>query len=553
MHCSAITLCCGGVVWLLSAFVLADVPHLWANDTASVMLWESGALGPLPNQTFLSSDVRAPIFMIHTFDRDRVSSSAGSHIFLSAAVGRQRQSPMILSARDLSVVYIDPTWNGGGTANYQRHRGQDSYLTFWTGKGHVGWGAGGCILLDERYHIVRNITTTRTTGYLGFEGADNHECELTHDGGALITVYYKRNFHLDVTSPAAGGGDGSGDGVSGSDELGLGPGALIRESAFQEIDIETGEARFTWTATDHFAFDESLNPYAAANDANASAAAAVPVSREEAREEEEEEEGGGWDWFHLNSVQKTPAGDYLVSARHLCVLALVSGRDGSVVWRLGGKHSDFADLAGGDAADFCFQHHARFVFSGDDDDDDDDEGNEGENGKRTEEIELTLFDNHAMHATSLTPGCKRDCSRALRLRLDLAAMTVDIVHSWTHPQSVQAWAQGGVQALPGKARRGRRGRGRGGAMIGWGTVPSFSEVDGEGTTVLELGGRDPRVLTSLGVRAPRAGFETEIQIPESDDVTVVQIAALDVDGNELGFTDVVDARGGTKLTPDIQL
>ncbi|KAJ1337523.1 arylsulfate sulfotransferase [Microdochium nivale] len=532
---------------LTFSLAVADLPHYSITDVDNVRLWEAGTWGPLPSQAFLSSDIRAPIFMVHKFEKNR--TAPGSHIFLSAPVGGQLQSPVILSARDLSVVYIDPSWNGGGALNYQQHRGQN-FLTFWTGKGHIGWGAGGCIMLDDHYHILKNMTSNHTK----FTGADNHEFELTSDGTALINVYYKVTINATV--------------VGGPEE------ALVHNSAFQEVDVDTGEPRFTWIASDHFSLEESLKDF-----------------------DDDAAIGGGWDWFHMNSIQKTPGGDYLISARHLCVLALVSGEDGRVLWRLGGKRNDFTDLSGssdddddddnddddgsGGATSFCFQHHARFI----------DEACS----------EITLFDNHAMHFAAEVPGCVVNCSRALRLRLDYEAMTAAVVCSWPHPQGVQAWAQGGVQILPG-----------GGAMIGWGTVPSFTEVDSAGQTVLDvqlspwetavggrhgasvyrvykhdyrayppwgpsvamrrgtayvswngatevdawevLGGSDPRNLTAQGIRMPRAGFETAIAIPDAvgRQLVVVQIAALDADGNVLGHTDVVDARTGERMSPVIQ-
>lgn len=71
---------------------------------------------------------------------------------------------------------------------------------------------------------------------------------------------------------------------------------------------------------------------------------------------------------------------------------------------------------------------------------------------------------------------------------------------------------------------------------------------------MQLGGSDPRNLTAQGIRMPRAGFETAIAIPDAvgRQLVVVQIAALDADGNVLGHTDVVDARTGERMSPVIQ-
>ncbi|KAH9840428.1 arylsulfotransferase protein, partial [Teratosphaeria destructans] len=52
-----------------------------------------------------------------------------------------------------------------------------------------------------------------------------------------------------------------------------------------------------------------------------------------------------WNWFHMNSVAKNPAGDYLVSARWTNTLYKISGRTGRILWRLGGPRSSSSSTA----------------------------------------------------------------------------------------------------------------------------------------------------------------------------------------------------------------
>src|SRR6266516_3344401 len=59
---------------------------------------------------------------------------------------------------------------------------------------------------------------------------------------------------------------------------------------------------------------------------------------------------------HLNSVDKNDEGDYLVSGRHTSSMMKISGANKSVIWRLGGKKSDFVL----DGFNFTGQHDARF-------------------------------------------------------------------------------------------------------------------------------------------------------------------------------------------------
>lgn len=49
-----------------------------------------------------------------------------------------------------------------------------------------------------------------------------------------------------------------------------------------------------------------------------------------------------FDYIHLNSVDRDPeTGNYLVSGRHTHTLYLISP-EGAIIWRLGGKKSDFS-------------------------------------------------------------------------------------------------------------------------------------------------------------------------------------------------------------------
>ena len=58
---------------------------------------------------------------------------------------------------------------------------------------------------------------------------------------------------------------------------------------------------------------------------------------------------------HINSIDKFPDGNYLISGRHVKTIYKINATDGSIIWQLGGMNSDFTmDY------EFNFQHHARF-------------------------------------------------------------------------------------------------------------------------------------------------------------------------------------------------
>ena len=89
---------------------------------------------------------------------------------------------------------------------------------------------------------------------------------------------------------------------------------------FQEIDVATGKMLFTWHSLGHIRLAESE----AALPPNSGKGSTAP-----------------YDYFHINSVEKLPNGDYLISARNTWGVYEISGKTGKVVWRLGGKKSDF--------------------------------------------------------------------------------------------------------------------------------------------------------------------------------------------------------------------
>jgi hypothetical protein len=51
--------------------------------------------------------------------------------------------------------------------------------------------------------------------------------------------------------------------------------------------------------------------------------------------------GRPWDFYHINTVDKDPAGNYLVSGRLTRSIIYIIGTSGDIIWRLGGKRNDF--------------------------------------------------------------------------------------------------------------------------------------------------------------------------------------------------------------------
>ena len=273
------------------------------------------------------------------------------------------------------------------TTNFrvQSYRGSP-VLTWWEGFIELGHGVGEYVIADASYTTVRRVQAGR-----GLH-ADLHEFLITPQQTALYTSYVVRAADLrSVGGPRNG---------------------TIQDAIFQEQDLATGEVLLEWHSLEHIALEESYWPV-----------------------------GANWDFFHLNSIDVDHDGNLLISARSTHTVYKLDRRSGAVLWRLGGKRSDF-ELGSG--ARFAWQHDARTRLDG----------------------RLTVFDNGA------APAVERH-SRGLILELDERAMRAALVSQYTHPH-VLAGSQGNVQLLPG-----------GNVFVGWGEIPRVSEFHRSGRLVFD--------------------------------------------------------------------
>jgi outer membrane protein assembly factor BamB len=214
---------------------------------------------------------------------------------------------------------------------------------------------------------------------------DFHEFSLTTRGTALVIAYLDNGQLLD--------------------------------SAVQEIDVATGDVLLDWRASDHIALDESF---------------VGPTT-------------GAFDFAHLNAAAVDDDGQLLISSRHTWTVYKVDRATGAVLWRLGGRRSDFAIADGGA---FAWQHHAR----------------------RHSDGTLTVFDNGAGVAQT------EPYSRGLQLALDESAGTAAVVREFAHPDRLSASAMGSMEPLDDD-----------GSFVGWGSVPRFSEFRPDGSLRFDAG------------------------------------------------------------------
>lgn len=181
----------------------------------------------------------------------------------------------------------------------------------------------------------------------------------------------------------------------------------IMWQGFREVDLATGRNVFEWNAKGHIDLAESNQ-------------------KDDTWEAMCE---NGFDILHLNSVDRFDDGDYLLSARHTDTIYKISHVDGSIVWRLGGRQSDFQSLDMG--ANFTRQHHAKF---------------RGTSGPWTW---ISLFNNAAGSDESpgSWPSSPSSSSLVLALRTDVQPMTVQLAGRYEHPDGSTTAARGSVSLL----------------------------------------------------------------------------------------------------------
>jgi hypothetical protein len=261
-------------------------------------------------------------------------------------------------------------------------------LTWWQGKIVDGHGVGSYVIADDSYEPIAHVQAGN-----GLHG-DLHEFLLTDRGTALLTSYALK--HVDLR-PVGGSRAGA-----------------IQDAIFQEVDLASGRVLLEWHSLDHIPLAESYWPLTT----------------------------WSWDYVHLNSIDVDLDGNLLVSSRNTHTVYKIDRRSGEIIWRLGGKHSDFAMGAG---ATFAWQHDAR----------------------RQPDGTLTMFDNEG-------PPHGGSQSRALVLALDEPRRSARLARQFLHPLALQASSCGSVRVLP-----------NGNVFVGWGAEPFVSEFSSDGELLLD--------------------------------------------------------------------
>jgi hypothetical protein len=426
-------------------------------------------------------DLRPPIVQIL---RPAHGTAAG-YLFIAPKRRAVQVGPMIFDNRGRLVWFRPLRTRGVSDLRVQRYRGRP-VLTWWqarpTGATH---GSAFYKIADRSYHTLALVRPGNGAV------ADPHEFLLTTRGAALMTTF---------RGARVGG-------------------RRVIEGGVQEIDLRTRRVLFDWGSVDHVALSESY---------------AKPPKNPSAL----------YDYFHVNSIDVDTDGNLLVSARNTHTVYKINRRTGRIMWRLGGKHSDYSL---GPGARFAWQHDAR----------------------RQPDRTISVFDNGAAPK-------RHDQSRAIFLHLNRKTWKARLVRKFIHRPSILAINQGNAQRLA-----------NGNVLVGWGHTPYVTEYDKRSRVVLDLrfgrgadsyrafrfpwigrpltrpavaiergrayvswngatkvarwqivAGRSPRNLEPFRT-IPKRGFETSF--PISPDLSWISVRALDRGGRLLGTSRTVHA------------
>jgi hypothetical protein len=315
------------------------------------------------------------------------------YLFLGpSASGAAQAGPLLLDAQG-EPAWFRPISRALWLSNFRRshYRGRP-VLTWWEGSMTTeGFGRGEGVIVDSSYRELARVRAGN-----GRE-IDVHEFLLTHRGTALF-VCYPETVPADLSSI---GGPRHG---------------TVQQSIVQELDVASGRVLLEWRSLEHIGVEETYQRPAA------------PL-----------------DYIHVNSIAVTPDGHLLLSARCTWALYKVDRHTGRVIWRLGGKLSDFRLE---EDARFSWQHDARWPH----------------------ESTITLFDDgDAAFDDGSGMSDTESQSRGVVLQVDEHRRTVRMARAYRHPRPLLANAMGSFQTLP-----------DGQVLIGWGSQPVTSEFSAAG-------------------------------------------------------------------------
>jgi EmrB/QacA subfamily drug resistance transporter len=310
------------------------------------------------------------------------------------------QSGPLIIDRNLRPVWFQPVPEKVVASNLslQTYQGEPA-LAWWQGR-VTNTGAtetGEDVVVNQRYQTV--ATLKATDGWV----LTLHEFKISGED-AWVTA----NKNIPMNLSKYGGAFN---------------GALV-DSAVQEYNLRTGKLIRSWDALEHIPLSESQ--------------ATLPTN------------GFPWDAYHVNAIDLTGNGSFIVSMRNTWAAYLVNIGSGAIEWTLGGRSSSFSF---GPGAAFQWQHDVAL-----------------QPGSK-----VSLFDDHCCQLTGggtyVSPTAP---SRGLVLQLNQQVHTATLVAQYSLGKEFDAQYMGDTDPLP-----------NGNVLVGWGSEPYFSEYSRSGRLLFE--------------------------------------------------------------------
>jgi Arylsulfotransferase (ASST) len=319
--------------------------------------------------------------------------TAPGYIFVAPEKGDAGQGGSLIIDNKGQVVWFRPLRG-------KHVRAMNFEVQIYQGEPVLTWGEtpGEYVIFDISYREIARFGAAN--GYSG----DHHEFLISPQDTALITIYDRVPRDL-----SSFGGPKDGVAVQG---------------IVQELEIETGEVLFEWHSLEHVGLEETYGKPG------------------------EDADYPGIDYFHLNSIDVDHDDNLLISARKTSAVYKIDRRSGEIIWRLGGKKSDFEMKEG---ARFAYQHDARRLRDG----------------------TISIFDNGTTVFKNGFPKAVEE-SRAIVLEVDEQKMKATLLREYTHPDKQYADAAGNAQMLP-----------NGNVFVGWGRALAISEFNHDGKLLFD--------------------------------------------------------------------
>ncbi|WVQ83302.1 hypothetical protein IAT38_005441 [Cryptococcus sp. DSM 104549] len=408
---------------LVGAAALAPLAQAYYVDSEE---YTSGALGSAPVQTFESVNFTAAAWNFNVYPNSTSSLQSG-YLFL-APRGTDVETPTaIIYDANGEVVFHGVEFGIGQTMAFTTgtYQGEQVMLAWEGSFNSNGYGSGYGLVYDSTYTVIANVTSA-----IDGTGIDFHEFALTDNNTALATIYINEEYDLSAWNVSAT------DGTSG----------WILGGAFQETDVATGDAIFTWKSLDH------VTPSDCYTDPGTTGVS----------------ENSPWDYFHINSIEKDASGNYLISSRHCHAIYQISASTGEILWSINGKNTNFTM---GDGTTFEWQHDARW---------------------RNNYTQISLFNNAATSWES-----DEDEASGLLLNVDQSAMAVTLAQNFLPWNATVAKSQGSMELQE-----------NGNWLLGWGQNPYWSEYTADGTLLASVQFGVGNVQGYRAIRSDWVGYPT---------------------------------------------